>query len=1096
MSPWIYDVFRYIELPRGEEISPQLYKAIENSRFLMVIFSKNYASSSWCLRELVKILDTKKLEKPKHEVRILFYDVMPEVVRKQTESYAEAFVKHEVSNRAEVDVWKEALTVAASLSGWDLNDMTNGYESKFIDCISKDIHKTLCDVPLHVGENLVGVDARVNKMNLGRFIGSSRVNMIGICGISGIGKTTIAKAIYNSTYAYFKKSCFCEDVQGVAKRQGLPQVQKQLISKITKTEDVKIYDISEGIMVIKKRVAFEPILLVLDDVDHHEQLEALAGSRNWFCPLSLIIFTSKDKQLLRSHRVDEIYEMEFLDDGEDIMLFCLYAFGQTYPTHDFKKLSYQVVKCLQGHPLALKVVGNALFEKSARIWRSQLDRLQMYPNSEIQQKLRPSFDLLDFDQKRIFLDIACALIGEDKDLSASVLDNNNCFADVNIDVLVDKSLITISPDDFSLQMHELIRSMAREVLREEFERPIRLCGTLEVYDVLGENTVTEITKGIEVLVLLLERTTKTVRIDCKAFSKMKKLRILKICYPEAEHFGQSFQLSMWTDFSVKLSGNLDFLSNELRLIYWHGYPFKFLPSSFYPANIVAIDFSFSNIKSFWTTLKCFRRLKVMKLRHCRNLTTTPDFTEMVNLEKLNLEGCVSLVKLHPSIGMLKKLVMLNMRNCIQIRSFPCKIEMDSIRVLILSGCLKLDNLARVLGTLKSLVKLYVDGTAITTLPSFISSLTNLQVLEIGTFQQQPESSTWWTSIFQKHPQSLALPSFASLQSLTELSIVNCNISEVCHDIGALSCLKSLFLNGNTFTKLPESLSQLSRLQILYLIGCTKLEVLPELPLSLQCLKTSQCTSLQEAPRLIHRQYLQCDFVDCPKIYGNVSQVSMSQTPLIDSSTNQLSFLVEYLGIQSRIREFFSESKHSHMLFTGNVESKHLEILFNGDRIPPWFTNQSEGSCHEIKVELPPNWCYSEFKGYGICVAFELKRSCPGGPRFSVDNLDGAPLVTFRPMGFLYETLRIYDTNKMIWLGVMACDWGWKETKKFVTFTFEDNDEVEVKGCGIRLVCDDDDLKEEEETVLSMIQNLPPLITQPTGSYFRFFDNADYISVHL
>ncbi|GJW96594.1 zinc finger, CCHC-type containing protein [Tanacetum coccineum] len=148
------------DLPRGEYISPQLYKAIEESRFLIVIFSKDYASSSWCLRELVKILECKKIENPKYEVRIIFYDVKPNVVRKQTGSYAEAFAQHDVLNRAEVGKWKEALCVACDLSGFDLQEMTNGYETKFIDNISKEILKVISDGPLDVAENLVSVDAR------------------------------------------------------------------------------------------------------------------------------------------------------------------------------------------------------------------------------------------------------------------------------------------------------------------------------------------------------------------------------------------------------------------------------------------------------------------------------------------------------------------------------------------------------------------------------------------------------------------------------------------------------------------------------------------------------------------------------------------------------------------------------------------------------------------------------------------------------------------------------------------------------------------------------------------------------------------------
>ncbi|GKB43221.1 NB-ARC domains-containing protein [Tanacetum coccineum] len=109
-----------------KEMSPHLYKAIEESRFLIVIFSKNYASSSWCLRELVKILECKEMGKAKHEVQIIFYDLKPDVARKQKRSYEEALCRHEISNSTEVDKWKEALSMAANLSGWDLEDMTNG----------------------------------------------------------------------------------------------------------------------------------------------------------------------------------------------------------------------------------------------------------------------------------------------------------------------------------------------------------------------------------------------------------------------------------------------------------------------------------------------------------------------------------------------------------------------------------------------------------------------------------------------------------------------------------------------------------------------------------------------------------------------------------------------------------------------------------------------------------------------------------------------------------------------------------------------------------------------------------------------------------
>ena len=109
-------------IEQGERINDQLLKSIQESRFFIIVFSKTYASSSWCLDELVKIMECQKtVEQTAYPV---FYDVEPTEVRKQLGLVGEAFSKHVKKEAA--GKWREALKEAADLVGWDLKATTNG----------------------------------------------------------------------------------------------------------------------------------------------------------------------------------------------------------------------------------------------------------------------------------------------------------------------------------------------------------------------------------------------------------------------------------------------------------------------------------------------------------------------------------------------------------------------------------------------------------------------------------------------------------------------------------------------------------------------------------------------------------------------------------------------------------------------------------------------------------------------------------------------------------------------------------------------------------------------------------------------------------
>lgn len=108
---------------KGSPIAPNLIKAIEESRCVIVILSTNYASSTWCLEELVKAVES--IKETGKKVFPVFYDVHPAEVRNQTGYFGEAFSEHEQSFKDDmerVQRWRTALTEVAQMAGWELRD--------------------------------------------------------------------------------------------------------------------------------------------------------------------------------------------------------------------------------------------------------------------------------------------------------------------------------------------------------------------------------------------------------------------------------------------------------------------------------------------------------------------------------------------------------------------------------------------------------------------------------------------------------------------------------------------------------------------------------------------------------------------------------------------------------------------------------------------------------------------------------------------------------------------------------------------------------------------------------------------------------------
>lgn len=257
-------------------------------------------------------------------------------------------------------------------------------------------------------------------------------------------------------------------------------------------------DVTHGINMMQERMRGTKLLLVLDDVDHLEQLEALAGGPNWFKPGSRIIVTTRYEQVLVAHRVNfhhrvKIQAIDLLSYKEAICLLSRYAFGREIPPQRYEEMPGKVVSYAAGLPLTLKVLGSSLCGKNEHEWKDAIKRLKKFPlPKEIQERLELSYESLEDDYKNMFLDIACILKGLHRGDAIRILECCGFNPIIGLKFLEQRSLITISKYG-ELGMHDQIEEMGKNIVRrkhrDEPNKHSRLWIKEEIEDILADDKV-------------------------------------------------------------------------------------------------------------------------------------------------------------------------------------------------------------------------------------------------------------------------------------------------------------------------------------------------------------------------------------------------------------------------------------------------------------------------------------------------------------------------------------------------------------------------------------------------------------------------------
>ncbi|ESQ43551.1 hypothetical protein EUTSA_v10015416mg, partial [Eutrema salsugineum] len=763
------------EIKRGQSIGPELILAIRESRVAIVLLSSNYASSSWCLDELVEIIKCK--EENQQTVMTIFYDVDPSDVRKQTGDVGKAFEKTCVGKTKEVKQrWSQALKDVASIAV-ESSFFFLDNEADLINKIASDVMGVLDFTPSRDFDDFVGIEARITEINSLLSLQSDEVKMLGILGPAGIGKTTTARVLYDQLSCDFQYSAFMENIKASYARPCYDDYQlklcfqKQLLSQIVNQKDIEVRHLG----VAQEKLRDKKVLVVLDEV-------------------------------FKAHGINHIYEMTYPTSDEALQIFCQYAFGQNSPYDGFEGLAWEVTKLAGELPLGLRVLGSYLRGMSIDEWIDALPRLRSSLDKEIESVLRFSYDALGDKDKALFLYIACFFaLDWDYFDSYSVerikrfLANSDLDVNHGLQLLAQKSLICI--DDGTLDIHPLLQQMGREIVyKQSFEPGKRqfLMDSTEICDLLKENTGTGTVLGI----FFQPPDREEIYLSEKAFDGMNNLQLLTV-YSS----------------SVCLPEGLNCLPNKLRFLNWDYFPMRFWPSEFSSEFLVELIMCQSKLEKLWEGIKVTAPMsQAMKLSHSEDLKEIPDLSKATNLEVLDLSGCSGFLELTNSIGNATKLKRLNLGGCCLLKELPFSIgNAMSIQYLDLYYCTSLEKLP------SSIVASMSGCKNIETFPTNINmkSLSEISLGGCTRLKMFPDISRRIKKLDLRDTAIEEVPSsISSWYSLYSLDMSGCrNLKEFPY---VPDTIVGLELSETRIKEVPPRIENLFRLCKLIMYGCKKL----------------------------------------------------------------------------------------------------------------------------------------------------------------------------------------------------------------------------------------------------------------------------------
>ncbi|XP_042518634.1 disease resistance protein RPS5-like [Macadamia integrifolia] len=803
------------KLRRGELISEVLEEAIKESRIFIVIFSTNYVNSRWCQEELTLIME--RWEKHDQKVFPVFLmDVNQLNVQNQNWSFGEL---EELFGLEKGERWRSALRTAAQLYGWCFKDF--GDEEKLIQKIVKDVIRytkrkkqllrppppePVIEIPNKpVLKTQPSTESMLQQMFDWICDPDPCLGIIGIYGMGGVGKTTLAREVNNR---------FERDLANgvnipfetvimvtVSATPNIRRIQTYISKRLGLPDDSEAVALFRALM--KKK-----FLLILDDVWSELMLEdvgipCLPNDKG-----SKILVTSQNRDTCTDMGATKTINVHPLSESESWDLFVEKA-GKHVAVDDIKPSAEKIVRRCKGLPLAIVIVAHAMAKQhGVEMWENasremkQSDKDLRGMIDEVLLPLKFSYDSLDNEMlKSLFL--YCACFPEDYNIRGDLDDMLNYWVG---EVIVDQlGSLKASRDKFE----DLIQSLKISCMLEDGEEK----GSVRVHSIM---------RDLALWITSLEYSDSSIKFLNRTGISVKEA-------PKAHEWVNASRISL-IDTQIKKFPELGEACQKLTaFLFRENKHFSVIPQTNFlqhMGHLRALDLSRSqNLASFPNSLSCLVNIRVLRLHMCKRLRALPlpVLGMLRQLQVLDLGWCSQLDQ-----------QILGGSECERLRYLDVKFSKVSIPAGVISG---LDNLEELRFYASNKIKWRVnsgeedekmDGSESTSGESIIdvrelSCLTNLTSLTISF--EDIIISDWFKPLANKiialnlnhctveKQDSLEALNLDKSQNLWQLIIEDCPVVEKCNS------LKMVFTE-----EMPRLFNNLKEIRVGY---CVRVEVLIE-----------------------------------------------------------------------------------------------------------------------------------------------------------------------------------------------------------------------------------------------------------------------------